>query len=57
MRLHEYQAKEVFADAGLPVPDADLADTVDDAVAAAERIGVGYRESGVGEDLLGLVLV
>ena len=39
MRLHEYQAKEVFADAGLPVPDADLADTVDDAVAAAERIG------------------
>ena len=39
MRLHEYQAKEIFADAGLPVPDADLADTVDDAVAAAERIG------------------
>ena len=39
MRLHEYQAKEVFAEAGIPTPDATLARTVDEAVAAAEEIG------------------
>ncbi|CCQ32453.1 Succinyl-CoA ligase ADP-forming subunit beta protein [Halorhabdus tiamatea SARL4B] len=39
MRLHEYQAKRVFADAGIPVPDSTLATTVEDAVEAAESIG------------------
>jgi succinyl-CoA synthetase beta subunit len=39
MRLHEYQAKDVFADAGIPVPDSELATTVEEAVAAAESIG------------------
>jgi succinyl-CoA synthetase beta subunit len=39
MRLHEYQAKEVFADAGLPVPDADLASTTEEVLDAAERVG------------------
>ena len=39
MRLHEYQAKEVFAEAGIPVPDAELARTAEEAVAAAEEIG------------------
>jgi succinyl-CoA synthetase beta subunit len=39
MRLHEYQAKEVFRDAGIPVPDSELATTVEGAVAAAESIG------------------
>ncbi|QSG13756.1 ADP-forming succinate--CoA ligase subunit beta [Halapricum desulfuricans] len=39
MRLHEYQAKEVFADAGIPTPDAQLAETVEAAVDAAESIG------------------
>ncbi|MHB9286026.1 ADP-forming succinate--CoA ligase subunit beta [Halobacteriales archaeon Cl-PHB] len=39
MRLHEYQAKEVFADAGIPTPAATLASSVDEAVAAAEDIG------------------
>ncbi|MFD1645266.1 ADP-forming succinate--CoA ligase subunit beta [Haloarchaeobius litoreus] len=39
MKLHEYQAKQVFADAGIPTPSSTLADTVDDAVAAAEEIG------------------
>ena len=39
MRLHEYQAKEVFADAGLSVPDATLATSVDEAVTAAESVG------------------
>jgi succinyl-CoA synthetase beta subunit len=39
MRLHEYQAKEVFAEAGIPVPDAELARTVEEAIAAADDIG------------------
>jgi succinyl-CoA synthetase beta subunit len=39
MRLHEYQAKEVFADAGIPVPDSRLASSVDEVVAAVEEIG------------------
>jgi len=39
MRLHEYQAKQVFADAGIPTPASELAATVDEAVAAAEEIG------------------
>ena len=39
MKLHEYQAKGVFADAGIPTPDSQLAETVDEAVTAAESIG------------------
>ncbi|MFB6223108.1 MAG: ADP-forming succinate--CoA ligase subunit beta [Haloarcula sp.] len=39
MRLHEYQAKQVFADAGIPTPASKLAKTVDEAVTAAEEIG------------------
>jgi succinyl-CoA synthetase beta subunit len=39
MKLHEYQAKEVFAEAGIPTPDSALATTVDEAVAAAGEVG------------------
>jgi len=39
MKLHEYQAKDVFAEAGIPIPASELADTVDEAVAAAGEIG------------------
>jgi succinyl-CoA synthetase beta subunit len=39
MRLHEYQAKEVFAEAGIPKPAAQSAETVDGAVAAAGDVG------------------
>ncbi|MFC7059236.1 ADP-forming succinate--CoA ligase subunit beta [Halovenus salina] len=39
MRLHEYQAKDVFAEAGIPTPASELARTVDEAVDAAEEIG------------------
>jgi len=39
MRLHEYQAKDLFADAGIPTPDSTLARTVDEAVDAAADIG------------------
>jgi succinyl-CoA synthetase beta subunit len=39
MKLHEYQAKEVFADAGVPTPTSALASTVDEAVDAAATVG------------------
>jgi succinyl-CoA synthetase beta subunit len=39
MKLHEYQAKQVFAQAGIDVPDSRLATTVDEAVEAAKSIG------------------
>jgi len=39
MKLHEHQAKGVFDDAGIPVPDSRLASTPDEAVDAAEEIG------------------
>ncbi len=39
MRLHEYQAKEIFADAGLPVPESTLADSVEGVLDAVSTIG------------------
>lgn len=39
MKLHEYQAKQVFAEAGIPTPEAKLAETVEEATAAAAEIG------------------
>ncbi|MFB6280829.1 MAG: ADP-forming succinate--CoA ligase subunit beta [Haloferacaceae archaeon] len=39
MKLHEYQAKEVFADAGIPVPESRVVASVEEAVEAAEAIG------------------
>ncbi|NQV70450.1 MAG: ADP-forming succinate--CoA ligase subunit beta [Pseudohongiella sp.] len=39
MNLHEYQAKQLFADYGLPVSKGFAVDTADEAVAAAEKIG------------------
>ncbi|MFD1685867.1 ADP-forming succinate--CoA ligase subunit beta [Halobellus litoreus] len=39
MRLHEYQAKNVFADAGVPIPESHLATTVEEVVEAVSEIG------------------
>lgn len=39
MDLLEYQGKQFFARHGIPVPSGGAADTADEAVAAAERIG------------------
>jgi succinyl-CoA synthetase beta subunit len=39
MKLHEYQAKQVFADAGISTPRSQLATTVEEAVQAGEEIG------------------
>ena len=39
MNLHEYQAKQLFAEYGLPVSQGIAVDTADEAVAAAKQIG------------------
>ena len=39
MNLHEYQAKQLFADFGLPISRSATADTAADAAAAAKRLG------------------
>ena len=39
MDLYEYQGKQVLARYGIPVSDGAVADTVEEAVAAAERFG------------------
>ena len=39
MNLHEYQAKQLFAQYGLPVSTGIAVDTADEAVAAAKEIG------------------
>lgn len=38
MNIHEYQAKELFRKAGIPVPKGKVAFTVDEAVAAAREL-------------------
>jgi succinyl-CoA synthetase beta subunit len=39
MNFHEYQAKELFDDYGIPVPDGRVARTPDEAVLAAQSLG------------------
>jgi succinyl-CoA synthetase beta subunit len=39
MNLHEYQAKEILASYGIPVPDGRVAASVDEALAAAQALG------------------
>lgn len=39
MRLHEYQAKQRFADAGIPTPSFSLASSVEDVRSAAADLG------------------
>ncbi|WP_248904533.1 ADP-forming succinate--CoA ligase subunit beta [Halocatena marina] len=39
MKLHEHQAKGMFADAGIPTPSSQLASSVEGAVEAADEIG------------------
>jgi len=39
MNFHEYQAKELFSQYGIPVPAGKVADNPDSAVAAAEMLG------------------
>ncbi|MCP4569311.1 MAG: ADP-forming succinate--CoA ligase subunit beta [FCB group bacterium] len=39
MKIHEYQAKEIFQSAGIPVPQGRVATTVQEAVTIADEIG------------------
>jgi succinyl-CoA synthetase beta subunit len=39
VNLHEYQAKKVLASYGIPVPRGEVANTADEAAAAAEQLG------------------
>jgi succinyl-CoA synthetase beta subunit len=39
MKIHEYQAKAVLAQYGVPVPRGEVAETVDQAVEAARKLG------------------
>lgn len=39
MNFHEYQAKALFAEFGIPVPAGEVARTADEAVSAAEKLG------------------
>ncbi len=39
MNFHEYQAKALFAEYGIPVPKGELATTADEAVEAAKKVG------------------
>lgn len=39
MNLHEYQAKEIFAEYSLPIPHGELANNVEEALQIAEKIG------------------
>jgi succinyl-CoA synthetase beta subunit len=39
MNLHEYQSKDVFRSYGIPVPPGKVAQSVDEAAAAAEALG------------------
>jgi len=39
MKIHEYQAKEIFAGAGIPVPNGNIASTTAEAVEIAESFG------------------
>lgn len=41
MNLHEYQAKQLFAKYGLPVPHGDVAANAEEAVAIANQMGGG----------------
>src|SRR3982750_700227 len=39
MKIHEYQAKALLAKYGVPVPRGEVAETVDQAVEAARKLG------------------
>ncbi len=39
MNLHEYQAKQVFAEYGVPVPEGKPAQSVKEAVNVAKELG------------------
>ena len=41
MKIHEYQARQILADAGIPVPPAEVVRTPDEAAAAFKKFNHG----------------
>ena len=41
MKIHEYQARQLLADAGVPVPPAEVVRSPEEAVAAFKKFGAG----------------
>ena len=41
MKVHEYQARQLLAEGGIPVPPGEMAQSVEEAVAAAEKLFAG----------------
>ncbi len=41
MHIHEYQAKQLFAEHGIPIPEGGVASTIDEALQIARDIGGG----------------
>ncbi|MGB1072144.1 MAG: ATP-grasp domain-containing protein, partial [Planctomycetota bacterium] len=43
MKIHEYQAKQILARYGIPVPKSEVAFSVEEAKKGAEALGEGVR--------------
>ncbi len=43
MKIHEYQAKEIFREDGIPIPPGEVATTPDEAYAIAKKYGKARR--------------
>ena len=52
MKIHEYQAKELFRANGVAVPEGGPAFSVDEALAAAGKLGDRRGESGPGRGVI-----
>jgi len=39
MKIHEFQAKKIFAEYGIPIPHGEVAKTPEEAKAIAEKLG------------------
>ncbi len=52
MKIHEYQARQLLTEAGIPVPSSSMVENVDDAAGAYETV---VREAGLGDGGLAVV--
>ena len=55
MKIHEYQAKDILAKYGVPVPRGEVANTLDEAIEIGKRLFAGGAtgSSGKGADPCG----
>jgi succinyl-CoA synthetase beta subunit len=52
MKVHEYQARQLLAEAGIPVPPGEMIESVESAAGAYKNV---TREAGLGENALAVV--